>query len=496
MSSNPTDARERRYWVERNGFGDGRGSDERYGGGRSGQRSRRADSYVPSNGGLSGGRRGSGTALRDRSRSPENLRREAMTRQREALRRRPTYPGSQNQYADPFMANSIGDVGQDVLSRPEFTPALPGSAEARTRVNLTNQLLTTQQLSPGDIPGQYIRNLDKPRLEQLAINQNIIGAHIHAALHVQKYGKVDREAVIDRNQEQPMGKVGNGPVQEHLFDWSTGIDSLDRTSSKRGAGITKDRYIILTRTRKGWLQVVTATAFGGSDGNGRGQPAADFMEEYAHFLEAQESARHTPRGMGVLRYAHVPLTKDTFIRYSLPQWIPEDTPITWYGNITVDSYSTLADLMELSESHPLRQEGRRQKQRLEDEQKIHERKEKQEREMREILEREEKKKAEKAATLKANDEALGKCLENFQCGPATDFTVEAEMARVAEEASQTQGTVRQEDAGETRRAEAEERRVIEERRAEWEEMGESTTLFTHCQPRLSTSLPLLAFTSA
>lgn len=109
---------------------------------------------------------------RRRSRSPDRPRRQAVEaqNQRDYSDYGPlVYPGSTNQYADPYMINHDPNKrqGWDMLQRREFRAAPPDSSDAQTETRLTGvlQSLTSGLLQPAAVPGQMVMNLPSDQLQ-------------------------------------------------------------------------------------------------------------------------------------------------------------------------------------------------------------------------------------------------------------------------------------------------------------------------------------------
>ncbi|KAI6860703.1 hypothetical protein KC343_g363 [Hortaea werneckii] len=319
----------------------------------------------------------------------------------------PSYPGVNNDFADPYLASESTPEGRDTLRRAEYFPAPKGSKEAETEAAIERalRLLASSDLTPSEIPGRFILSCTAEEQQHLCRNLNALTAHASAAVHHQQYGSFDNANNIAENTATPIGTFGLGPIMENMCDLAIGVQDTDRANSIHGPVVGDRRPLILMNNEEGTLQVASITSFGGADGNGRGIPPPGKEKEYALLVDELASDPESSPGVRILGCSGATLKpQGSWVRLSRFHELPEWAPIEWSsGKISIAAHDVLADAFNFATRHPLRQDGESRKIRRAIELREvggnaaqrEERGKRQQREMKEIIEREERLKAQK-----------------------------------------------------------------------------------------------------
>lgn len=205
------------------------------------------------------------------------------------------------------------------------------------------------------------RDLERAAALNLARTIKVIEAHICARLYDEKYKAEKWQKTLEQIQAiAQLGVVFLGQFFDKMCDDAIGIDNLDRTNGIHGAGIDKDRIVVILKRLAKEALVLAGYAFGDYE-----EPPPELRAEHAHLKPRNDDSNpEEARGLPVIRFWGLDeLKKITYLRWTRPVWIPlRRTPFAKLGELVAEDYPTLADLVGLEANHPFRVEGQRLKQ--------------------------------------------------------------------------------------------------------------------------------------
>lgn len=324
-----------------------------------------------------------GRRARDRSRSPSLRENRDLAAYRDRNGGRPQqapevrYPFAP-EFADVFLDADIAAGRREGLNdRPppyqsaEYTQqAVEGLAFPTANGEYIDQFiefLRTNKIKPEDINGRKFRGMSQEDLVKIRRNWNPIGAQVDGGLYEYRYPKERFGSNIQQLIEDAVpGTIARFAAFDSLGDDYIGVEDPNRINSMHGSALGKDRPFMIKTAKvinngtEIEAEVMLGTSFGNS---GRGEPPFETRGEYFHLVSRNALKEPFDHGLPRIRFngsADSLPKKDTFVRFTHSVLVClKGKPFKKEGEVMLEDWTDLADLMSLSKTHDLRTRGER-----------------------------------------------------------------------------------------------------------------------------------------
>ncbi|KAK3681941.1 hypothetical protein LTR37_020737 [Vermiconidia calcicola] len=225
------------------------------------------------------------------------------------------------------------------------------------------ELLRTGRIKPEDINGRRFRGMSQEDLKRIRGNWNPIGAQIDGGLYEYRYPKERFGSNIQQLIKDAVpGTIARFADFDSLGDDYVSIDDPNRINSEYGSALGKDRPVVIKAAKaiNNNTELEVEVMLGTSFGNSRGEPPSETRDEYFQLVNRNALKEPADHGLPRIRFngAADSLPKDTFVRFTHSVLVRlKGKPFKKEGEVVLEDWADMADLLSLGKSHELRRRG-------------------------------------------------------------------------------------------------------------------------------------------